>query len=578
MTNHATYSPEDNKLRMYPGARLPADLYARVKAAGFSWAPKQELFVAPAWTPEREDMLIELCGEIGDEDTSLVERQEQRAERFEEYSERREREAHAAKDAVDAIADGIPLGQPILVGHHSERHARRDAERIESGMRKAVNLWETSRYWEDRARGAIHHAKYKERPDVRARRIKGLEADKRKQEKEKAGHELRLKFWRGELKTKDGGTLPVNRDTALWFCNRYDHAGVLLPTGETEWSAWSALDGDKVDAEYVKARRLDSLPRLIAYCNRWLSHLDNRLAYERAMQAESGGIATDKAKPEKGGACRCWCSPGHGNGWSYIRKVNKVSVTVEDNWGNGGKNFTRTIPFDKLTALMSKADVDALRAKGSPYFAESFDGAGFFCADGTLTPKARMPEEPTVFDAMADTLKAGVQAVVVPHLFPTPPDLARRVVELANISEGHTVLEPSAGTGNLLRAVRESVPHTRLLYAVEINHHLVSACAGSPPLADEVRCADFLQCNGDMGTFDRVVMNPPFANGQDIAHIQHALSMLAPNGRLVAICANGPRQREQLMPEATAWHDLPPGSFTSEGTSVNAAIVVFDKE
>ena len=45
----ATYSPEDNKLRLYPSGRLPGDTYARVKAAGFKWAPKQQLFVAPAW-------------------------------------------------------------------------------------------------------------------------------------------------------------------------------------------------------------------------------------------------------------------------------------------------------------------------------------------------------------------------------------------------------------------------------------------------------------------------------------------------------------------------------------------------
>lgn len=34
----ATYSPEDNKLRLYSVSRLPRDLYDRVKAAGFRWA------------------------------------------------------------------------------------------------------------------------------------------------------------------------------------------------------------------------------------------------------------------------------------------------------------------------------------------------------------------------------------------------------------------------------------------------------------------------------------------------------------------------------------------------------------
>src|SRR6516162_9759127 len=206
----ATYSPEDNKLRLYSDARLGAETYARVKAAGFRWAPKQELFVAPMWTPDREDLLLELCGEIGDEDTSLVERQEQRAERFEELSDKRQADADRAKAAVDAIADQIPLGQPILVGHHSERHARRHAEQIENGMRRAVNLWKTSKYWADRAAGAIRHAKYKELPAVRARRIKTIEADRRKAVRTQEGFKKSLAFW---------STEGLTREAALRFTN-----------------------------------------------------------------------------------------------------------------------------------------------------------------------------------------------------------------------------------------------------------------------------------------------------------------------------------------------------------------------
>lgn len=41
----ATYSPEDNKLRLYPAGCLDSETYARVKAAGFIHAPKQGLFV-----------------------------------------------------------------------------------------------------------------------------------------------------------------------------------------------------------------------------------------------------------------------------------------------------------------------------------------------------------------------------------------------------------------------------------------------------------------------------------------------------------------------------------------------------
>ena len=77
----ATYSPEDNKLRFYPDGRLNPEDYARIKTAGFKWAPAQKLFVAPAWSPSREDLMIEWAGEVGDEDTSLVDRAEERAER-----------------------------------------------------------------------------------------------------------------------------------------------------------------------------------------------------------------------------------------------------------------------------------------------------------------------------------------------------------------------------------------------------------------------------------------------------------------------------------------------------------------
>jgi hypothetical protein len=46
MSYAATYSPEDNKLRLYSTTRLDSETYARVKDAGFIWAPKQDLYSA----------------------------------------------------------------------------------------------------------------------------------------------------------------------------------------------------------------------------------------------------------------------------------------------------------------------------------------------------------------------------------------------------------------------------------------------------------------------------------------------------------------------------------------------------
>jgi protein-L-isoaspartate O-methyltransferase len=574
MSYTATYSPEDNKLRIY-GPRFDAETYERVKAAGFRWAPKQELWVAPAWTPEREDLCLELAGEVGDEDTSLVDRAEERADRFEDYRDKRAQDAEAARRAVSAIADNIPFGQPILVGHHSEKHARKDAERIENGMRRAVKMWKTSEYWTQRAAGAIRHAKYKELPSVRARRIKGLEADERKALKNIASAEHALELWTHpkltpELALKlagshpDCGWLYVAKGDAGQRWTAYD---VLRPEGE-RYKACPAMTLEDVQAV---ARRV--YPRTIAHQTRWVEHTRNRLAYERAMLAEAGGTVADRTKPEKGGGVRCWATGGRrGPGtFSWVVKVNRVSVTVYDNWGNGGANFTRTIPFDKLTAIISRADVAA--AKESGRFVEFEDKTGFVITERSVAeakpepaPKAEPEHDAAAFEAMQATLRAGgVQVVSAPQLFPTPPDLAERMAELADVQPGHRVLEPSAGTGNLLRA---ALDQEATVLGVEINQTLVD---GLRAKGWNVERADFLTCNGDLGTFDRILMNPPFKDAEDVKHIMHARNFLRPGGKLVAICANGPRQQAALRPLAESWEELPAGTF--DGTGVRAVLL-----
>lgn len=599
MDHKATYSPEDNKLRLYPSGRLPREEYDKLKAAGFSWAPKQELFVAPMWTPEREDLLLEFAGEIEDEDTSLVERAEQRAERFEEYSEARMEDAEAARKAVGAIADNIPLGQPILVGHHSEKRARKDAERIESGMHKAVKMWETSKYWTQRAAGAIHAAKYKELPSVRARRIKKLEAESRKRERAKEEAERLVKFWEGKLYAKNPTTgekrlIEIRNDNREFVCKMLGmmpSCGVRLlgVDGTNYYSAWDILRPDEERYRNCPVKTVEELRDIalrlqagaIARNERWLAHYANRLAYEKAMLAADGGTVSDKTGPEKGGACRCWASPN--GGWSYIQKVNKVSVTVLDNWGNGGKNFTRVIPFDKLTAVMSAAEVAEKRDAG--LLIESGDGRGFGLRSVELPRLPVAEKEPSnnvdsAFQALKHAAKAGVQVVSTPQLFPTPPELAKRVVELAHIQANQRTLEPSAGTGSLLNAIIENDPQPEPPYlgsvvAVEINPALASQLSKMFPLS-HIRCSDFLECTGEtLGMFDRIVMNPPFERGADIQHIKHAMGFLKPGGKLVAICAAGPRQREELE-HLGEWIDLPEGSFSSQGTNVRTAILIIE--
>jgi protein-L-isoaspartate O-methyltransferase len=573
MEHTATYSPEDNKLRLYPAFKLDQSDYERVKAAGFKWAPKQGLFVAPMWTPAREDLLIEMCGEVGDEDTSLVDRAEARADRFDEYSSNNAQRAELAHKAVSAICDNIPLGQPILIGHHSERHARKDAERITNGMRKAVKMWDTAEYWKSRAAGAVRAAKYKELPAVRARRIKGLEADKRKQERNLAEAQKFLDMWQREGLTFDRakGIANYDRISKCFLLSEYPAAeGVHAYEGMQ--SLWSALDGGRITAEQAREIAVASHSRYIPHCLRWLDHYVNRIAYERAMLGEAGGIETDKVKPEIGGAVRSLWGPR--GGWAYIFKVNRITVTIRHQWNDGGRVFNHNEPMDKIREVMSKAQVDEARESGR--LVESENGAGFWLAEtpkDTEPPKEQTQKQETMpaIEAMREQLKQGVQVVSAPQLFPTPPKLAARLVELADIGRGMTVLEPSAGTGNIMQAIMND-DKAGAVVAVEINQRLADRLREEYALST-VHCCDFLQFSRGNWPVDRIVMNPPFANGDDIKHIKHAASMLKPGGRLVAICAGGPRQREALSCLGT-WEDLPLDSFKSSGTSVNAAIVV----
>jgi SAM-dependent methyltransferase len=192
--------------------------------------------------------------------------------------------------------------------------------------------------------------------------------------------------------------------------------------------------------------------------------------------------------------------------------------------------------------------------------------------------KFAMEEMAPRFDRIKHRHENGTapRAVVAYQLFQTPAPLATRLVALLDLQPGARVLEPSAGLGRLLDALQPFNPSE--VVAVDVT----PACTGElfkqnrPNVTIKQR--DFLTLTtSELGAFDAVAMNPPFHMRGDIKHIKHALTMLKPGGRLVAICANGPRQREALEPLVDQWIDLPADSFKESGTGVNTAMLVINK-
>lgn len=180
-------------------------------------------------------------------------------------------------------------------------------------------------------------------------------------------------------------------------------------------------------------------------------------------------------------------------------------------------------------------------------------------------------------------LEIQIKGMKIPGFFPTPKDLVRQLVLMADIRQGNRVLEPSAGKGDILDGLKDHLGSSEQLVACEIN----------PTLREllELKGYTVLQANflEVQETFDRIVMNPPFENGQDVDHVQHALNLLKPDGRVVAIMSEGVFFRKfkkesefrELLADKNAFvSDTIKGAFKNafNQTGVNVRIVVVNKD
>jgi len=181
-------------------------------------------------------------------------------------------------------------------------------------------------------------------------------------------------------------------------------------------------------------------------------------------------------------------------------------------------------------------------------------------------------------------LEHGLIGCNIPGFFPTPKGTAELLVQMAEIKQGMTVLEPSAGKGDIAEAIIEQYPDIDLK-VIEINYTLIDILKAKD---FKVTAGDFLQ---DTGFYDRIIMNPPFEKGQDIDHVRWAYSRLKPGGRVVSIMCAGPFYRnDKKSVEFREWFSnrrgkslgLKSGSFQGaesfRQTGVNARIIILEKK
>ena len=122
------------------------------------------------------------------------------------------------------------------------------------------------------------------------------------------------------------------------------------------------------------------------------------------------------------------------------------------------------------------------------------------------------------------------------NFYPTPEDLAAKMLSLVDMSRVKDLLEPSAGKGDLVKAIRKSFykfsnerDYGTTIDCIEQDERLISILKGD---GERVVYDNFLEYN-TYKRYDLIVMNPPFANGDE--HLLKALDLMVYGGQIVCL-------------------------------------------
>lgn len=195
---------------------------------------------------------------VAEVEADAVARQEDRVAALGAKADRSAAAADAAGHRARELADRMPLGQPILVGHHSEARMRKAYENIENASRASVAAYEEAKNAEAKAVAAsqIQGAGVTVAgPHNRLPRVKQVEthspakgAHRERVLAEITRLEDQIGYWKGELaKTAEAGA-------QMW-----DAATLEVGDRIRYWGGWDTVA--KVNAKSVRlASRAGRLP------------------------------------------------------------------------------------------------------------------------------------------------------------------------------------------------------------------------------------------------------------------------------------------------------------------------------
>ncbi|UWM66623.1 DUF4942 domain-containing protein [Enterobacter sp. CP102] len=133
--------------------------------------------------------------------------------------------------------------------------------------------------------------------------------------------------------------------------------------------------------------------------------------------------------------------------------------------------------------------------------------------------------------------------VVAHQFYPTPKTIADYVAAALNMKPGETLLEPSAGRGDLLASVPLANEFATCVEVAPLFAEILKEKG-----YQDVHNADFMAWSKDYAQmkFDKIAMNPPYSEGRAKAHTLTALEHLNVGGRLVAVLPGVPNLTEWI--------------------------------
>jgi len=443
----------------------------------------------------------------------------ERPDRLKNAAERAETRSEEAYERSNALVDGIPYGQPILVGHHSQRRHEKTLERSRSAMDKSVEEAKKAEHLEYKAKSSARYQAYKERPDVIYRRIK------------------RLKRLKGEITS---------------IKNQHHH--------EVLYQSYGLKDAPEEKKQAIIAQ----LKAAKQSANERIALIEAEITENEAALAAAGGLAADSLDVQIGDVIK-----GGWRGLCQIQKINTrngvlMSYTctpLENTW-----HSKYVIPKDEVYGVaVRKDDVSSeaiLQAKGE-------------AGRRTYTPP-EPKEERTFAVEQVQTMEVYDNRT---SLFPTPQAQAEQLVQEIP-SDASLILEPSAGTGSIADAATHLLFERGQNHGIHCCEILPQLRRNLAKRGYQVVGEDFLEYQPDF-LYDCIIANPPFKNTEWMDHVEHMFALLKPGGTLAVIVPAGftfrddkrIKQFRELVEEHGNWWELPEDTFVASGTAVRTVML-----